>query len=176
MIGKKLLIIGEVGRGKTRLTAELLEKLANELYPKDVTVIDMTPTKVAGIANRLPAYTNTISKVMYLTPPLVRAPRIEGKERGEVIYLANFNKNSIEPLIQSFLKQPTPVLIIDNLSIYLHAGDVSKIFDCMDVAKTFIANSYYGTSLSDDKNSGITERERKLIDRLIEKSDTIIRL
>ncbi len=176
ILNKKTIIIGEVGSGKTRLTAKILDELINKIDYKNITVIDMAPTTVIGIAKRISAYTNAISKVRYLAPSIIRAPRIEGKNKEEVIFLAKLNKNSIEPLLQSFLNEPTKILIINDLSIYFHTGNIDKILECMNVAETFIANAYYGNSLSNDKNSGISEREKKMIEELIKKINIIIKL
>ncbi len=176
ILNKRTIIIGEIGHGKTRLTAKILDELINKIDPKNITVIDMAPTTVIGIAARISAYTNAVSKVRYLVPSIIRAPRIEGKNKEEVIYLANLNKDSIEPLIQCFLNKPTKVLIINDLSIYFHAGDINKILECINIAETFIANAYYGESLPNDKNSSISERERKLIEELIKNIDIVIKL
>ncbi|MEM3406605.1 MAG: hypothetical protein QW806_01545 [Nitrososphaerota archaeon] len=176
ILNKKIMIIGEVKSGKTRLTAKILEELVNKIDPKNITVIDMAPTTITGIGERISAYTNIVSKIRYLAPSIIRAPRIEGKNKEEVIFLANLNKNSIEPLIEHFLNKPTRILIINDLSIYFHAGSIDKILKCMDTSETFITNAYYGYSLSNDKNSGITEREKKLIEELIKNIDIVIKL
>jgi len=176
ILGKKIMIIGEVGSGKTRLTAKILDELISKMDPKNITVIDMAPTTISGIAARVSAYTDVASKVRYLAPSIIRAPRIEGKNKEEVIFLANLNKISIEPLLENFLNEPTKILIINDLSIYFHAGNIDKILECTNVAETFIANAYYGQSLSDDKNSGISKREKRLVDELIKNSDMVIKL
>lgn len=176
VLGKKIIIIGEVGSGKTRLTAKIFEELIDKIGFKNITIIDMAPTTITGIAARISAYTNAVSKVRYLAPSIIRAPRIEGKNKEEVIFLANMNKKMIDPLLEYFLNDPTKVLIINDLSIYFHAGNIDKIFECINASETFIANAYYGHSLSDDKSSGISEREKMAIEEIIKKMDMIIEI
>lgn len=164
--------MGETGRGKTRLTARLLEELVSALGPDKVTAIDMAPTAVPGFA-RLSAYTRVVERVRYLAPPVVRAPRLEGRSAEEVLALAEENRVAIEPLLDAYLSDPTPALVINDLTIYLHAGSVDKILRCAENAETFLANAYSGRALSDDKGSGVTERERRLLEVLASRFTTI---
>jgi len=46
----------------------------------------------------------------------------------------------------------------------------------MDVAETFIANGYYGSVLEQDFETGITKVERRLMEKLAEKVDVVMRL
>ncbi|MEM3712423.1 MAG: hypothetical protein QXR97_02655, partial [Thermoproteota archaeon] len=63
-----------MGSGKTKLTAEILDKLLENTTTGDITVIDMSPTTVPGIGGRISSYTSNVSKVRYLAPEVVRAP------------------------------------------------------------------------------------------------------
>ncbi len=166
VLGRKILILGDVGTGKTRLTAQILDSLLKEVSVDDITIIDMSPTTVAGVGGRLSSYTPNAMKVRCLAPEVVHAPRIEGKNKDEVINLAEFNRKVIEPFLHEFIHRPTPILFINDLSIYLHAGDVEMIIECLKLSNTVVANSYYGESLLDDKGSGVSFRERKLLDEL----------
>jgi len=176
IIGKKTLIIGDLRRGKTQLTAALLEQLLKIVPPQEVTVIDMAPAGKEEVGGMLCKYTQAVFRTRYLQPPSIRAPRIEGENRDEVLSLADYNRRAIEPLIMCFLDHPTQCLIVNDLSIYLQSGNLEDILRCMDISSTFISNAYYGTSLSDDKGSSISLREKKLVEELISKSEIVIRL
>jgi len=176
VLGRKILILGEMGSGKTRLTAEILDRLLEKTVTKDITVIDMSPTTVPGVGGRVSSYTSNVSKVKYLAPEVVRAPRIEGRNKDEVLTLAEFNRRAIEPLLQEFIMKPTSILFINDLSIYLHAGDVSKVIKCLELSNTVVANSYYSEFPIEDKNSGISERERKMLELLTVKFDSVLRI
>ncbi|MDW8034575.1 MAG: hypothetical protein RMI79_06575 [Nitrososphaerota archaeon] len=176
VLGRKTLILGKMNSGKTRLTAEILDWLIERVVSSDITVIDMSPTTVPGVGGRISLYTSNIFKVRYLAPEIVRAPRIEGKNKEEVLDFAEFNRMSIEPLLQEFLIKPTPVLFINDLSIYLHSGDVFKIIKCLELSSTVVANSYYSEFLMNDKGSGISEKEKKLLDMLISKFNHVFKI
>lgn len=176
IVGKKAIIIGEVGSGKTRLTAELLEEMTRRFDPRNITVIDMAPSNIPEIGGTLNQYTAVTKEVRYLNPKGIRAPRFEGTNKAEVLSLAHANMLAIEPLINDYILDPSSFLVINDLSMYLQAGRISKIMTCMRKAETFVSNAYYGTKLSDDKGSGISLKEKRLVDVLIGKSQVIVRL
>ncbi|MBO3832384.1 MAG: hypothetical protein FGF51_03235 [Candidatus Brockarchaeota archaeon] len=176
VLGRKILILGKMGSGKTKITAEILDRLLEKVSPSDITVIDMSPTTVPGVGGRISSYTPKVFKVRYLIPQIIRAPRIEGKSKEEVLSLAEFNRMVIEPLIEEFLMKLTPILLINDLSIYLHSGNVSKIIECLELSNTVVANSYYNKSLMDDKGSGISEKEKRLLDMLTSRFNHVLRI
>jgi hypothetical protein len=176
VLGKRTLIIGEVSTGKTKLTAKLLEEAIQMVNSKDITAIDLSPTTTKKVGGTLSKYTNAVSKVRYLSPKTVRAPRLEGRSRDEVLSLAEYNRSVIEPILQSYLTNPSKVLFINDLSIFLHSGSVDVIVKCMEKAGTFVANSYYGRSIGSDKGSGINRKERASLKELFNHIDLLIKL
>jgi len=128
----------------------------------------MAPTTISGIGYRLSRYTASVSKIRYLAPSEIRAPRLEGRTPEEVIQLAEFNRRALEPLLDLFRENPTKVLIVNDMTIYFHAGDPNKLADCALLAETFLANAYLGEKLSYDKDSGITKRERNALKYFVE--------
>jgi len=180
ILGRKILIVGDVGTGKTAFTAQILKKLIDSGLKNEITVIDMAPKTLffsgKRIGGRLDEYTNLVKKVKYLVPTVVYPPRLASKNSKELLYFAEENLRNIDPLINKYLKNPTKILIINDISIYFHAGDLSKILQCISKAKTFIANSYYGETLKNDFGTGISRRERTLIEKLMKYMDKIIML
>ena len=177
ILGKKVLIIGDVGKGKTLLTAKILEKLVKNNFSKEITVIDMAPKKKGKIGGKIEDYTNLVYKVKnYINIESIRTPRLSGKSKEEILKLAEENYRLIKPYLIRYREKPTHILIINDLSIYLHAGSLEDILECLLIANTFIANSYYGTFLRNDKGSGISKREKELIDKLMKYCDIIIDL
>jgi len=47
---------------------------------------------------------------------------------------------------------------------------------CLRLSHTFLGNSYYGRSLSEDKNTGISKREKEMVESLFSEMDFIIHL
>jgi len=178
ILGRKVLIVGDVGTGKTALTVQILEKFVDLGLENDITIIDMAPKTffISGkrIGGKLDEYTNLVKKVKYLAPSVVYAPRLTSKGSQELLYLVKENLKNLDPLIDEYIRKPTKILIVNDLSIYFHAGDLSKILRCLSKAETFLANSYYGKTLKNDFNTGVSRRERDLVKKLMRYMDRII--
>ena len=167
MAGYKLLIIGETGRGKTRLLASLVGLVRALGVP--TTVIDLAPEK-AGVGAKVARYID-VSGLVYLTADF-RAPRLEGKDAAEELALAKENAEKARSLFAKYLSSPTPFLAVNDLTIFLHAGDLEEALDLAESAKAFVATAYYGELLR-DKGSGILERERRAVEELARRWPTI---
>jgi len=170
---RRTLIVGDVGSGKTRLTARVLEKLVEKGFSDKITVIDMAPS-ARNVGARLSAYTRAVEKVRYLFSENIRGPRLEGRDCREVLTIAESNRRIAEEYFEAFLQHPTEILIVNDITIYLHAGEVEKVFEVMEAARTFLANAYYGRTLSEDKGSGLSVREALLVKTLSGKCDRVV--
>lgn len=148
-------------RGKTLLLAKMLKALA--ALGASITVLDFAPEKM-GVGAKLARYMD-VAGVRYLTD-VFRAPRLEGRDTGEELALARLNAERAVALIRQYLASPTPVLGINDLTIYLHAGDQALVDEAIRAADVFIATVYYGATLR-DKGSGISERERRAVEELM---------
>lgn len=176
IIGKKVLILGEVGSGKTSLTAKAVQDLALLIQPEEITVIDMAPEAIGEIGGKLSLHMSLDSKLRYLSPAKVFAPRTMGTSHTQVIEFARRNKNAIEPLLGDFLKTPTRTLVINDITLYLHLGKLEKIIDCVKLTDTFLASAYLGVKLKEDHGTGISVRERQAIKRLGAHMDHLVKL
>ncbi|MCJ7575025.1 hypothetical protein MUO93_12330, partial [Candidatus Bathyarchaeota archaeon] len=107
-LGKRTLIMGEVGSGKTRLTGKLLEK-AVSMGLKGITVLDMAPeaTTLKGIpvGGTLQGVTNPI--VRYLKAKDLKTPRLSARDANELVEYADHNRKIAESLLDDFLLDPT---------------------------------------------------------------------
>lgn len=92
----------------------------------------------------------------------------------ELLKLAVMNRNNMQPLICRYLKSPTKILVINDLTLYLHAGSLDLIDECMVVSEIFIANAYYGDKLSFNHGTGISLREKNMVLKLIRYMDDIV--
>ncbi|MGQ9759265.1 MAG: hypothetical protein ACUVQ5_01655 [Candidatus Methanomethylicaceae archaeon] len=176
LIKKKLLIKGGVGTGKTRLTDKLLHQCVELLPAEHVTVMDFAPTRRKVGVLMVGGSLSLLKGVRYLRPSKVWAPRLEGKTKEEVLELAHLNALSIEELFQIYKKSPTPILFINDLTLYLHAGSLERLLEVVSVAGTFVCNAYEGHQLSEDKGSGISDRERRLLKDFERYMDIVIDL
>jgi hypothetical protein len=177
-LNKKILIIGDVKSGKTKFTAELLKEAFELGYSFKTAVIDLAP-KIKGFADFIGApltnYIKLNSLVMYLRPE-VKAPRVEGKNKEEILRIAEENAAAIEKAFSKFLEGNREILFINDASLYLHKGDLNKLFSILFKANTAILNGYYGKFFNNDLGSGISLREKSLMMELAKSMDLIIEM
>jgi len=179
-LNKKSLILGEVKSGKTKFTAELFKEAVKLGYGFKIAIIDLAPkTKVFNkefIGLPLTEYINIDSTIVYLRPR-VKAPRIEGKNKEEILKIAEENAIAIERVFKKFLESNREILFINDVSIYLHKGELSKLFLILNKAKTAILNGYYGKFFNNnDLGSSISLREKCLMIELAKSMDMLIEM
>ncbi len=180
LLGKKTLITGTVRTGKTKLTVDLLEEAVGLGYSALVTVIDMAPESVTvggkSIGGRLSEFTEACQEVRFLTPHRVETPRLTAKSAEELLNLVRLNAGSIKPLLEEYIEEPSPILFVNDISIYLQSGSTEPVLEAMVLAETFIANGYYGEYFREDLETGVSGIEREMMDQLASHMDTVIRL
>ena len=174
--GKKVLILGEVGSGKTLLATRLLKELMSLFDAKEITVIDMAPEAKGEVGGRISDYVDSIDRVRYLSPKKVYTPRISGASCEQVLKYAELNRKAIEPLLDEFSRNPTRILIINDITLYLHIGRLERILVCINEAETVVATAYRGSKLAEDHGSGISVRERRAAEALATHSDHVVDL
>ena len=169
IIGKRVIITGEVGVGKTRLLAHLIDEAASEPDLK-VVVLDLAPEVRIGsetIGASVKTYSKRLHLVNYLRPNTLYAPRLQGRSREEVLELAAKNAYSIEPNLITLAKNPPDALFVNDLTIYLHAGKMETLTKLVSILRTFIATAYKGKRLIDDKGSDLSKVEKSRLEALL---------
>lgn len=178
--GKKVLITGEVRTGKTRLTLELLDEAIELGLSKGITVIDMAPaTVVVGgkkFGGKLLEFSDVFRDVRYLTPQKVEAPRLSAKSAEELLHLVHLNEKQIRFALEEYEAEPTPILFVNDVSIYLQSGFDEPVSSAMRAAETFIANGYYGRVLESAFGTHVSDTERRLMEKLVRSVDVVIKL
>jgi len=175
--GKKTLIVGEVGTGKTALTRRLLFEAVDQVNDI-ITVLDFAPLaqKVKGIDVGGYLLEDSNPKVKYLCSRFIKTPRLSAKDSYEVIRLANYNRKITDSLINKFLDSPTDTLFINDISIHLQQGKLQLLLNAIKKSSTVVANGYMGTTLTPDHGSGISRRENSLMRKLAVEIDKMIKL
>jgi archaellum biogenesis ATPase FlaH len=176
ILGKKVLILGETGSGKTRLAAKLLKEFMTLVNPEKITVIDFAPQKTGEIGGKITDYLSIPSEVKYLSPKNVYTPRLAGKSPKQVLRYAELNRKNMEPLLRAFIRNATDVLVLNDVTLYLHSGELQNVLKCVKLAKTFLATAYYGSKLTNDLGAGISSRERKLTEELATFMDLVVKI
>ncbi len=179
-LGKKVLITGDLGSGKTALLAKLLDEAINSKLGAKIAVIDMAPgerdvgSHLAG--KSLLGYLKNLDLVQYMAPKIVHAPRLDGKSKDLVEKLAVANADNISALFEEFQDKRSKILFVNDITLFFHRGELSKVLKAMSKCSTFIANGYRGKFPADDMGTGISRRERRLLDKLQNSVDIVIEL
>uniref|UniRef100_A0A7C5Y745 Helicase HerA central domain-containing protein n=1 Tax=Caldiarchaeum subterraneum TaxID=311458 RepID=A0A7C5Y745_CALS0 len=174
-VGKKTLIVGEAGSGKTRLLAQLLKELIGISEPSQISVIDLAPEKISGIGGPLSLY-GDFSNVKYYRPERVYAPRLMACNAEDVKRYAESNAKLAREQFQKYLRNPTKMLAVNDITIFLHAAEVEELLQYIQKASTFVATAYMGEKLVEDFGTGLSQTEKSKLTKLIEKVDQVIRL
>lgn len=165
---KKTIILGEVNTGKTSFLLDILRGFLKE-GEKEIALIDMAPESMKGIGGKINQ--EKIDAIRYYTAQIV-APRLTGKTTDEVEKFARHNANLIHEIFVEYLKNPTRVLFINDVSIYLQAGDLNELLSLLQSTPTVIMNGYYGSSLGGGE---LGERERENMKALQNRCDRVIK-
>jgi hypothetical protein len=170
------LIIGEVNRGKTTLTQKILDLYCRN-HGGPVTVVDLAPSIEPGVRT---SHGGVGGKLSIPSSPDIRcfhgsihAPRLEAKDEGEALVLAEENARLIESLFLEAFQEEVLALFVNDCSLYLHGGEAKKLLEWIGRAKTAVVNGYYGHSLGQGL---ISSREKEGMDYLMTRCDRLIRL
>ncbi len=178
--GKKTLITGETGSGKTKLIAEVLLEAIERVHADDITVLDFAPAQISfrglRVGGRVKDFLPDLKCHAYRASDSIRAPRLEGHDANEVWKLAEHNASLTSDYIRSYLASLTPYLFVNDLTIHLHAGDVDLLLEAIRKSRTFVGNAYSGTLLKDDRGTGVFRRERQQLSKVAAVVDMIVNL
>ncbi len=164
-----MVITGDVGSGKTRLLAGLVDE-AVSYGGLSVAVLDLAPEISTGLGTvgvSVRYYSKMITKTKYLRPETLFAPRLQGRSSKEVLNMASRNAEAIKPLLSAIASEPPDVLFVDDLTVYLQAGRLETLINLILRVGTFIATAYKGEKLLDDKGSGLSVGERLSLEVLL---------
>ena len=172
LLGRNTLIIGEVGSGKTRLTAKIIDSWLRHGLGDSITVLDFAP-RYGGVGRGLDEYID-VGSIRYLTSNSFKAPRLSARDRDELEKYVENNYLLATKLIEKYVGDPTPILVINDLSIYLHKGNPSILSRVIREARTFLGNSYYGSSISSGFSAELDMIERRRVEELFPVVDVLI--
>lgn len=179
LLGRKTLIIGDVGKGKTFLTLKIILKLTEIGLSEELTVLDFAPSKIEidgdVIGGKLVEFNVLPFKVKYYTD-MIYAPRLMGKNSIEIVNFARLNRRVCDRLLRRYLRNPSSILVINDITLYFQVDDLGLLPKVLEKSETFIANGYYGKRLVDDKGSNVSLVERRNLIDLIGMMDLVIDL
>ncbi|MBY9013902.1 MAG: hypothetical protein KGD70_16145 [Candidatus Lokiarchaeota archaeon] len=172
--GKKTLIYGEANTGKTFYTANFVQYLLeNKKFDyNEISILDFAPKltyfKNLKIGGRIQDYyedclkCNIINFVGDIIPP-----RLKAKNKSEMYSNICNNFKKIHETIEKYNNNPTSVLIINDISLFLHLGSNKYLINTINKSNTFFGNAYYGTSISSKFSKLLSIIEKKKVEFLI---------
>ncbi|UCC20749.1 MAG: hypothetical protein JSV62_05540 [Promethearchaeota archaeon] len=173
-IGHYTILYGEINTKKTFYTANFIQFLieAKHFDPKQISILDFAPPlkvikgiKIGGKIKDF--YENSIiCNYLYFEGEII-PPRFKARNRKELYENACKNYKKTSKLLKFFNNNPTEVLIINDISIYLHIGNKNLLLNAIENSKTFFGNSYYGSTIKSDFTSLFSLREKRIVGNLI---------
>ena len=170
VLGRRILITGDVNTGKTTLAKAILDTLCAGRLSSRIVVVDLAPEipeevalerDVLGVGGKL---SSGDEDVLYMASSL-RPPRLTARTEEEALLIAEENRRKIETLLKTFASSGRDILFVNDVSLYLHAGTTERLMWYVAAATTIVANGYYGEKLGPGILSLREAAEmRKLID------------
>ena len=174
LIGKKTLIYGETNTGKTFYTAKFIQYLLEikKINPKDISILDFAPKLVyfnnLKIGGRIQDYYENSVKCNNINfKGEIIPPRLKANNKKEIYSNICHNFNKIYEIMEIYNISPTPVLIINDISLYLHLGSNKYLINTINKSNTFFGNAYYGSSISSKFSKLISIKEKRKVESLI---------
>ncbi len=174
-IGKKTIFLGGRNSERTGIICKILEQGVARRY-RGISVIDMAPQQnVEGsTGSSLPESIINLENIRIFIPRRVYEPRAEGKDSREVSQLAVWNARNIGSELRKFQTSPSRALFINDITMYLHKGPLAILLKAISKSHTFVGTGFRGVIPHDDLETGISRREKKLVDKLTHHMDDVI--
>ncbi len=172
--GLHTLIYGETNTGKTFYTAKFVQYLLEikKFEPKKISILDFAP-KLAHFNNlkiggRIQDYYENSAKCNNINfKGEIIPPRLKAKNKNEIYSNICHNFTKIYEIMGIYNSSPTPVLIINDISLFLHLGSNKYLINTINKSDTFFGNSYYGSSISSKFSKLISIKEKRKVESLI---------
>ncbi|MFW9899851.1 MAG: hypothetical protein ACFFDY_01025 [Candidatus Thorarchaeota archaeon] len=175
-IGTHTLLYGETNTNKTYYTGKFIQFLieSKKINPKEISILDFAPplsiirnNKIGGKIEDY--YKNSALCNNYYFQGEIIPPRLKAMNIKDLYKNACNNFKKTYKLLKIFNDSPAPILIINDISIYLHVGNKKLLIDSIKKANTFFGNTYYGSSIRTDFTSLFSLREKRLVEYLVKK-------
>ena len=173
-VGKKTLIYGDTNTGKTLYTAKFVQFLLEikKIEPNEISILDFAPRltyfKNLKIGGKIQDYYEPSLKCNIINfEGEIIPPRLKAKNKSEVYSNICNNFKKIHEIIEKYNIYPTPVLIINDISLFLHLWSSMYLINTINKSDNFFGNSYYGTSIKSKFSKLLSIIEKKKVEFLI---------
>ncbi|MFX0069618.1 MAG: hypothetical protein ACFFAO_00795 [Candidatus Hermodarchaeota archaeon] len=177
-LGYHTILYGETNTKKTYYTAKFVQFLveSKNINPSDITILDFAPklTKIRDlkIGGKIEDFYPQSIKCNNITfEGEIIPPRLNAKNKVELYKFAEINFQKTYEILKKYNESLTNVLIINDISIYLHYGDKKYLLNTIKKSETFFGNSYYGSSIKKNFSTYFSLKERFRVKYLLIRID-----
>lgn len=175
-IGQYTFLYGEANTKKTYYTARFIQFLieTKQISPKEISILDFAPPinviKNIRIGGKIKDFyqNSVICNNIYFEGDII-PPRLNARNKKELYENACKNYKKTFKILKFFNDNPTKILIINDISIYLHIGNKNLLLKAINKSNTFFGNSYYGSSIKSDFATLFSLREKRIVEYFIKK-------
>jgi len=177
-IGAHTILYGEANTKKTYYTAKFVQYLTDikKVNPKEISILDFAPQlsnirglKIGGKIEDF--FPQSIRCNNILFEGEIIPPRLNANNKKELYRYAQMNFEKTNVILNLFNENPTPFLIINDISIHLHLGDKKCLLESIKKPNTFFGNSYYGSSISRNFAIFFSLKEKRSVKYLLNRVD-----
>ncbi len=173
-LGHHTLLYGETNTKKTYYTAKFVKFLieSEKFDPKEISILDFAPKLMKinklKIGGKIQDFYQDSSKCnnLFFEGDII-PPRLNASNKKELYRNACINYKKTLKLLKKFNENTTEILIINDISIYLHLGGKKYLLETIKTVNTFFGNAYYGQSISKNFATLFSLREKSSINFLI---------
>ncbi|MFX1338117.1 MAG: hypothetical protein ACFFDK_05880 [Promethearchaeota archaeon] len=177
-IGYSTILYGETNTKKTYYTAKFVQFLveSKNINPKEITILDFAPEltiiKDLKIGGKIQDFYDRAIKCNNISfEGEIIPPRLNANNKKELYENALKNYDKTQETLEKFNKNPTSILVINDISIYLHQGNKKYILETIRKANTFFGNSYYGSSIKRNFATFFSIKEKRSVKYLLKRVD-----
>jgi hypothetical protein len=173
-IGHSTLLYGETNTRKTFQTSKFVQFLleSKNVSPGEISILDFAPNltkvrdlKIGGKIRDFYKHSDKCRNISFKGS--IIPPRLNSSNKTELYRNACENYKKTSKILNSFIEKPTSILIINDISIYLHMGSLELLLRAINKSNTFFGNSYYGSSIKKDYSTLFSRKEKRQIENLM---------
>ncbi len=177
-IGAHTILYGEANTKKTYYTAKFVQYLTDKkkINPKEISILDFAPQlsnirglKIGGKIEDF--FPQSIRCNNILFEGEIIPPRLNANNKNELYQYAQMNYEKTFEILEIFNEEPTSILVINDISIYLQLGNKKYILDTIKQASTFFGNTYYGSSIKRNFAKLFSKKEKRSVKFLLKRVD-----
>ncbi len=177
-IGAHTILYGEANTKKTYYTAKFVQYLTDikNINPKEISILDFAPQlsnirglKIGGKIEDFFPQSIRCNNILFEGD--IIPPRLNANNKNELYQYAQMNYEKTLEILEIFNEEPTSILIINDVSIYLQLGNKKYILDTIKQVSTFFGNTYYGSSIKRNFAKIFSKNEKRSVKFLIKRVD-----